>query len=355
MNDIPDMLRESIGRMLADKVAPRNTVAAEQTGIDTQVWQQLGLMGVADSGAPAMGIEEHAAVLQAIGYAGALVPYAESEVLGRWLAQDTGIDTGDAHVLTLAVVAPSAVRMPVGSTSAAFALKGERIPWARHADRVLFSFSTDNRSYVALKPAGAIAIRPGSNLAGEPHDIVTESEIRMDAGDIHEVGIEHGPAAIRLRGALCRAVAMVGAMTKINELTLQYACDRKQFGRPISQFQIIQSYLAAMAGELCAASVLVDTAVAATACGNGNEEIAAAKIRVGQAARTMTSLGHQIHGAIGFTLEYPLNLWTRRLWAWREEYGNEADWAHHLGSIIVDRGADALWPRLTAQPGSYPV
>ena len=353
MNDTLAMLRESLGRMFADKVVPRNTVAAEQAGIDAQAWEQLGKMGVAGSEAAELDIEQHAVVLQAIGYAGALVPFAESEALGRWLAQGAGIDTGDARVLTVVVVAPSAVKMQTGGAGCVFAMRGERIPWARHADRVLFSFSASGRSYVAVKPIGAVAFRPGGNLAGEPHDVVTAEEIRVDAGDIREVGIEYGFTAVRTRGALCRAAAMVGALAKANELTLQYAGDRKQFSRPISQYQIIQSYLAAMAGELCAASTIVETAVAAAACGDGGEEIAAAKIRVGQAARTITSLSHQIHGAIGFTQEYPLHLWTRRLWAWREEYGNEVDWARHLGSIIVGRGADAFWPRLTAQPGIY--
>lgn len=353
MDDMLEMLKESLGRMLADTVVPRNTVAAESAGIDAQAWRQLGLMGVTGSGAVAMDIEQHAVVLRALAYAGALVPYAESEVLGRWLAQGADIENGDAGILTVAVVDPAAVKMHQGDTGCVLAIKGKRIPWASKAGGVLFSFSAAGSSYVALKPASALAIRPDRNLAGEPQDIVTAQEIRFAAAELHAVAIEYGPAAVRLRGALCRAVAMVGALTKSNELALQYACDRKQFNRPIAQFQIIQSYLAAMAGELCAAAAIVETALAAAACGAGNEEIAAAKIRVGQAARTITSLGHQIHGAIGFTLEYPLNLWTRRLWAWREEYGNEAEWAQHLGSIIVGRGADAFWPRLTAQPGSY--
>ena len=352
MNDTLDMLRESIGRMFADKVVPRSTFAAEEAGIDAQAWEQLVQMGVAGSEAAELDIEQHAVVLQAIGYAGALVPYAESEVLGRWLAQGTGIDSGDAGIFSVALVAPSAVKMERGGAGSVIAMKGERIPWARNADRVFFSFSSGDRTYVAAKLIDEITFRPGRNMAGEPHDVVTAEEIRLDAGDIREVGVEHGPAAVRTRGALCRAAAMLGALTRANEVTLQYAGDRKQFGRSISQYQIIQSYLAAMAGEQCAASAIVETAIAA-ACGDSVEEIAAAKIRVGQAARTITSLSHQIHGAIGFTLEYPLHLWTHQLWAWREEYGNEADWACHLGSIIVARGADSFWSRLTAQPGRY--
>ena len=76
-------------------------------------------------------------------------------------------------------------------------------------------------------------------------------------------------------------------------------------------------------------------------------ETAAAKLRIGQAAHTLTALAHQVHGAIGFTEEYSLQLWTRRLWAWREEFGNETDWARELGSAVIALGPDAYWERIT--------
>lgn len=50
---------------------------------------------------------------------------------------------------------------------------------------------------------------------------------------------------------------------------------------------------------------------------------------------------------MGFTREYSLHHATRRLWAWRDDFGAESPWAMRLGKIVVDAGARALWPSLT--------
>ena len=76
-------------------------------------------------------------------------------------------------------------------------------------------------------------------------------------------------------------------------------------------------------------------------------EIAAAKIRAGDAVAVATRVAHQVHGAIGFTDEHRLHYATRRLWAWRGEYGSAAEWAAWLGRRVAARGADALWGDLT--------
>jgi alkylation response protein AidB-like acyl-CoA dehydrogenase len=75
--------------------------------------------------------------------------------------------------------------------------------------------------------------------------------------------------------------------------------------------------------------------------------IAAAKIRAGQSAGKAAELAHQLHGAIGFTDEHELHLYTRRLWSWRDEYGSESYWSTRLGEILVRGGADAFWDALT--------
>ncbi|MBV9585355.1 MAG: acyl-CoA dehydrogenase, partial [Alphaproteobacteria bacterium] len=76
-------------------------------------------------------------------------------------------------------------------------------------------------------------------------------------------------------------------------------------------------------------------------------DVAAAKVRVGEAASSGAAIAHQVHGAMGFTYEHSLHHSTRRLWAWREEFGNEALWAERLGRLIAEHGADELWPFLT--------
>lgn len=81
-------------------------------------------------------------------------------------------------------------------------------------------------------------------------------------------------------------------------------------------------------------------------------EIAAAKLRANRAVGPATSITHQVHGAIGFTREYRLHGHTRRVMAWRSEYGNDRHWARHLGSRVAARGADNFWTDLTARSDS---
>ena len=65
-------------------------------------------------------------------------------------------------------------------------------------------------------------------------------------------------------------------------------------------------------------------------------------------AGTGAAIAHQVHGAMGFTHEHSLHHATRRLWSWREEFGNEAVWAARLGKMVTRHGADGLWPFITA-------
>ncbi|MEM6710534.1 MAG: acyl-CoA dehydrogenase family protein, partial [Pseudomonadota bacterium] len=72
-------------------------------------------------------------------------------------------------------------------------------------------------------------------------------------------------------------------------------------------------------------------------------EVAAARSRVGQAIRTVSDAVHQVHGALGFTHEHILHHFTRRTWAWRDEYGNESFWEERLGRHIASTAAANVW------------
>ena len=66
----------------------------------------------------------------------------------------------------------------------------------------------------------------------------------------------------------------------------------------------------------------------------------------GEAATEGAGIAHQVLGAIGFTKEHTLHRFTRRLWAWRDDFGNESAWAVKLGAMVAAKGADELWPML---------
>ena len=112
-------------------------------------------------------------------------------------------------------------------------------------------------------------------------------------------------------------------------LTVAYAGERRQFGRPIAAFQAVQQQLCHdRPGRVLVAVAAVDGARSLP----GVFEIAAAKAIASRAALTATRAAHQVHGAMGMTQEYRLHHFSRRLWAWRSEYGDEQQWAGRLGA-----------------------
>jgi acyl-CoA dehydrogenase len=142
---------------------------------------------------------------------------------------------------------------------------------------------------------------------------------------------------------------MAGALESLLTQSTRYATERRQFGRAIGNFQAIQHQLAVLAGHAAAAGIAAERAFAAADGGDCAFEVAVAKIRTGEAAGAAASIAHQVHGAIGFTYEHSLHFATRRLWSWRAEFGGEGRWAAELGRRAITRGADALWPDLTAR------
>jgi acyl-CoA dehydrogenase len=165
-------------------------------------------------------------------------------------------------------------------------------------------------------------------------------------------GLDAG--ALMLMGATVRAMQMAGALEAILDLAVAYANERVAFGRPIAKFQAVQHNLARLAGEVAAALAAAGSAADAMANAAmpdeaGFLEAASAKIRVGEAAGEGAAIAHQVLGAIGFTREHVLHRFTRRLWAWRDDFGNESQWAVKLGRLVAARGADGLWPMLAAR------
>jgi len=107
---------------------------------------------------------------------------------------------------------------------------------------------------------------------------------------------------------------MVGAAQQVLEMSVNYAKERVQFGRPIGSFQAIQHHCANMAVDVEGARFI--TYRAAWLLSQGlpcTKEIAMAKAWVNEASRRVALLGHQVHGAIGYTWDHDMQLYSRRL------------------------------------------
>ncbi len=229
-----------------------------------------------------------------------------------------------AEVLVANAVLPD---VPDGAGFTTIAVDGIA-PWARAASQVL---DLDGTLHVSF------TVEPDANIAGEPRD-------RVNAGETDRVAV---PSELDLYMALSRTSLMAGALERTMEMAVDYATERSQFGRPIAKFQAIQHNLAVLAGEVAAAVRACDGAIESLGSAGADNQIAAAKARVGEAAGTVAEIAHQVHGAFGFTHEHSLHHFTRRLLAWRDEYGREREWQERLGRRAAARGADQLMDFIT--------
>jgi len=244
--------------------------------------------------------------------------------------------------------------VPVGVAATAvpgggLRLDADRVPWARWASHLLVLHAAEGGSRLSLVEAAAASITPGSNLAGEPRDrVVLGGAHPVVAADVGRP-LAACLAQLRLAGALARSVQMAGATESVVRLSAQYCADRRQFGRPLREFQAVQQELAALVGESRAASAAV-TAALLHVRASSNEwplaPVATAKVRAGLAAGAAARSAHQVHGAMGITLEYPLHRYTRALWSWREEFGGEEEWARALHRDLAAGGTADPWTRL---------
>ncbi|HWI10941.1 MAG TPA: acyl-CoA dehydrogenase family protein, partial [Burkholderiaceae bacterium] len=128
---------------------------------------------------------------------------------------------------------------------------------------------------------------------------------------------------------------MSGAMRQVLRVTLQYANERTQFGRSIGKFQAIQHQLSVMAEHTEAGRMAARMACATRGIIGSPLLSAVAKARTSEAAALVASIAHAVHGAIGITEEYDLQLCTRRLHAWRVAAGAESYWNMRIGRALL--------------------
>ena len=291
------------------------------------------------------------AVLRLAGRYSAPIPLAETMLAG-WVAASAGLDLSDGPMTVGPVRGADRLSIVRDGNGWRLSGKASRIPYASHvAQTVLIADGPDGEMAVALEGTGGADVEPGKNIANEARDTLTFNSVRLSADAVGALGQGVSRGALYRRGALARATMMSGALERAMDMAVGYAQERVQFGRPISKFQAVQQNLAVLAGQTAAAVAAANLGIEALGKVDAEREtflIAVAKTRVGEAATLACEIAHQVHGAIGFTKEYALQLSTRRMWSWRDEFGSDPEWAARVGSYACANGADGLWEMLTA-------
>jgi len=338
MSELARPLSEAAERLFAQRCGAELVNAAERGEWPGELWRAVEELGAAKLlvpeplGGAGGDWRDACALLKRAGEHNVPLPVAETLLASAWLAR-------------------AGMEIPPGPLAIAFAAGPEdaralrAVPWAARAAALVLVVRQGDAAAVVRLARGEFDAVPGRGLSGEPRDQVSLSDRAAGARAVAE-GLSFDDCLAQ--AALARSAMIAGALRRVLDLSVAFARQRVQFGRPIAQFQAVQHLLAALAEETAAANVMTDAAAKAGGTPWQLACIAAAKTRAGEAAGLGARIAHQVHGAMGITFEHPLHQSTRRLLAWRDEYGAEAFWARRLAACFRARNGASVWSVLSA-------
>ncbi|WP_322012414.1 acyl-CoA dehydrogenase family protein [Paraburkholderia sp. J12] len=317
------MFTEAFEDILRDCCSPVTVRAIEAGGAHTPLWDTitesgfLEVMATEEAGGAGLDLAGVLPILCMLGLHAVPLP------VGQAIALRTLLPAGVAPPKGLPTFAPALLREGNGD------LVTPRVPFGAIADHVLAELD------------GTLLLLDAHAAQSEPIGIHgdTTANLRWSASHIeNSVQPIHGSApegSLRAWGAALHAALLVGALARSFDLTLQYANDRTQFGKSIGKFQVIQHQLAVMAEHVAASRIATANAFAAGRTVPALLPAGIAKARASEAVITVATVAHAVHGAIGVTEEYDLQLNTRRLHAWRIAHGSEAHWHEVIGQALL--------------------
>jgi pimeloyl-CoA dehydrogenase small subunit len=353
------LLKDSVDRLIADQYQfeQRKKYLREPAGYSAAMWDQItemGLLGLPFEetlGGFGGGAVETAIVMEAFGRGLVLEPYFATVILGGGLLRRA------APAALLSALAPE---VAAGKLKLAFA-HVERHSRYNLADvsttarkdgsfyildgakSVVIHGDTADRIFVTARIAGERRARngiglflidpatPGVARRGYPTQDglraaeLTLTNVRVTADDLLNDNalpmVEH--VVDEAIAALCAEA--IGALQSMQDLTLEYLKTRKQFGRPIGSFQVLQHRSVDMLVAVEQARSMAMFAAVMAAEENPIERrraISAAKVQIGRSARHVGQEAIQLHGGIGMTNEYAAGHYFKRVTMIDQLYGD---------------------------------
>ena len=363
LTEIQQMLKTSAQDFLA-RECPLTLVREmeeDSRGFTDELWRQmvgLGWTGVAfpeQYGGTGGNFADLGVLLEEIGRSLAPSPFFSTVVLGGMTVLDGGSDAqkdelisricAGTIILTMAVVEAGAAYEPwdiqaiASQQGGGYEITGTKlfVPDAAAADVILVAARTSSGSdpgdgiSLFLVPAGTdgLTLTPMQSVGNERVFEVSLDKVNVSADSaIGAVG-EAWPIIDRaiMRATAAQCIEMLGGSEAVLDMTVEYAKGRTQFGRAIGTFQAVQHHCARMATDVEGSKNIAYQAVWRLSEGlPAQKEVAMAKAWIGPAYRRVCGTAHQCHGAIGFTKEHDLQLYTRRAKVHELTYG---DANHH--------------------------
>jgi alkylation response protein AidB-like acyl-CoA dehydrogenase len=358
LSEEQEMLRKMARDFLTDKLPKAVVKEIEQSeaGYSPELWQEmaaLGWMGLAlpeKYGGSGMSFLDLAILLEEMGRACLPGPYFSSVILGGLAIADVGNDEQKQQYLpkiasgeiifTLALTEASAqydadIETKATADKDGYVINGTKlfVPDAHIANYMLVVARSDEKAkgeegislFIVDGKSPGISSTVLNTIANDKLCQVVFKGVKVPKenilGELNQ-GWKETQKIIQ-RAAVAKCCEMVGCIQQALDMTVSYAKERKQYDRPIGSFQVIQHYCADMATDVDGTRLAAYQAAWMLSEGLPCvKEIAIAKAWAGEACQRVMALAHQIHGAIGVTIDHDLQYYTRRAKAAEVSFGD---------------------------------
>ena len=368
LDEAQQMLRNS-ARAFLEAECPDSYVREmerDPRGYTPELWQKmaeqgwLGLIVPERYGGVGLGFLDLSILLEEMGRAMLPGPFFSTVVMAGMAVLDAGSEAQKQEILpriadgqlimTLALTEPSARWDARGVETAAeaggngFLINGTKlfVPDAGAADYLVVAARTgdaeeDISLFLVPRESDGVSLTPLKTIALDKQFEVSLDGVEIPSsallGELNE-GWRTVEKVLQW-GAVGKCAEMVGGSQQVLDMTVEYAQQRVQFGRPIGSFQAVQHHCANMATDVEGTRYITYQAAWRLSEGLPSElEVATAKAWVSEAYQRVCALGHQCHGAIGFTKEHNMQLYSRRAKAAELAFG-DAD-------LHLEKVADAI-------------
>jgi alkylation response protein AidB-like acyl-CoA dehydrogenase len=311
-------------------------IAASETGFDERGWKEMAELGWAglalpeEWGGQGLGIVDLAVLFEEMGYVCAPSPLLSNTIVGlalaaggsdeqkeRWLAPLAAGELRGAPALVDAGVPaePGKFAMAAEDDGNGVVLNGEKTLVMDAASANFFLVATaDNRRHLVENGADGVTVTPEESI--DPTRRI--SSVRLENVRVASESIMPGGSAdyfpVFLRACVALAAESTGLAQRALEMSVAYAKDRQQFGRPIGAYQAVSHRCAQMLLETENSRSAVYGAAWAADAEPRSLPLAAsmAKAYASDTGWRVPDASIQVHGGIGFTWEHDLHFFLKR-------------------------------------------
>ncbi len=354
------LLSDSAGRFLGDQYGldVRRAIIASEAGYSAEIWGKLADLGWLalpfreDVGGLEAGAVETMIIMEALGRSLVVEPYLATVVLTGGLIEALGNDDQRHEILPAVVTGEKMLALAYSEPDARYDLARVRVTAKKFGD----GYKLDGHKSVVLNGAAAdwivVSARTGGALdeaegislflvPGDAPGVERRGYATLDsqrAAEITLTGVELGAGALLgekdaalepIETAIDRAIAALaadamGAMQALNQTTVEFLMTRKQFGRPIGSFQVLQHRMTDMIMEYEQVKSLVYLATLKLDAEPDERKraVSAAKVQVGRSGRMIGQNAVQMHGGMGVSDELNVGQYFKRLTAIDALFGN---------------------------------